>query len=76
MSKEKSFEYYLKKLESVVTKLEGGECTIEDALELYESGVDSLKICLEKLKAAEQKIVEISPSLSDEKNKKESEVVF
>ncbi len=76
MPKKNDFEYYLKKLEDVVDKLEKGGESIEESLKLYESGVENLKICLEKLKSAEQKVVEISPVLAIENSKKEAEPVF
>ena len=50
------FEEALKKLEEVVARLESGECSLEEALELYAQGVEMLKSCTVELKAAEQKV--------------------
>ena len=50
------FEDALKKLEAVVARLESGECTLEESLDLYSQGVQMLKVCTEHLTDAEQKV--------------------
>ena len=50
------FETALKKLESIVGNLEGGELSLEQSLEAYEEGVNALKQCYALLKQAEGKI--------------------
>ncbi len=50
------FEEALKKLEAVVARLEGGECSLEEALDLYAQGVEMLKSCSDELRTAEQKV--------------------
>ena len=50
------FEEALKKLEEIVTKLESGECSLDEALAFYAEGVSVLKSCTEELKAAEQTV--------------------
>ena len=54
--KNKSFEEHLKIAKDVVSKLESGDCTLDDMLNLYQEGVESLKICNEKLTSFEEKV--------------------
>jgi len=50
------FENALKKLEDIVAKLESGETTLDESLELYLAGVEALKICDNLLSEAEHKV--------------------
>jgi len=50
------FEDAMKRLEEIVDKLEGGELTLDDTLNLYEEGVKLSKFCMQKLQAAEKRI--------------------
>ena len=61
MSKEKNnnFESNLKKLESIVDKLESGNIGLEDSVKLYEEGMKIKKICDNKLKDIEMQIKKI-----------------
>ena len=43
-------------LEDIVKKLEGGELALDDSLKAFEEAVGYVKICNEKLEAAEQKV--------------------
>ena len=45
---------YLKKLESIVEKLENGEVDLEESVKLYEEGMSLKKACEEKLKSIEK----------------------
>ena len=57
MSEKKlSFEDSLKELELIVKKLEGGETTLDEMLELFEQGIARTKECNAQLENAEQKI--------------------
>lgn len=56
MSKSASFEHSLSALEHVVSQLEKGELSLEDALKQFEQGVVLARKCQETLKLAEQKI--------------------
>ena len=61
MSKEKAnnFEVNLKKLESIVDKLESGEAGLEESVKLYEEGMNIKKICDKKLQDIEMQIKKI-----------------
>lgn len=50
------FEDSLKKLESIVEKMEEGELTLEESIQHFEEGVALSKHCQEVLDGAEQKI--------------------
>jgi exodeoxyribonuclease VII small subunit len=54
--KMKDFETNLKQLEEIVSKLEGGELTLDQAMELFEEGVKLSRFCNAKLEEAEQKV--------------------
>lgn len=66
MSKKKSFEESLKELESIVSKLESGEMSLEESLEKFESGTKLYKDCKDQLSIAEKKIAILTDSLKEE----------
>lgn len=51
-----SFEAALARLESIVRMLEGGNAALDESLSVFEEGIALVKMCNEKLEAAEQKI--------------------
>jgi len=51
-----SFEESLKKLETIVEKLEQGDLALEDSLKLFEEGVSLSAACKQELEAAEGKV--------------------
>jgi len=61
-----SFENSLKKLEEIVEELEKGELSLDEALKLYEEGMQFSDKCLEKLNESKQKV----EKLTKEGNKK------
>jgi len=54
--KVKDFESALKSLEDIVVQLEGGDLTLDRALELFEEGVKISRFCSSKLDEAERKV--------------------
>jgi len=54
--KVKDFESALKSLEDIVAQLEGGDMTLDRALELFEEGVKVSRYCSSKLEEAERKV--------------------
>lgn len=56
VKKTDTLEASLKKLESIVDKLEGGQLDLEASLALFEEGVSLTKACQKKLGDAEKKI--------------------
>jgi len=59
---EMSFEVAMAELEAVVSKLESSQVALDDSIKLYERGADLKKHCEEKLKAAEEKVAQITLS--------------
>lgn len=51
-----SFEAALQDLERVVASLEGGDLTLQESLEAYERGIARLRVCHQRLTAAERRI--------------------
>ena len=60
MKKEIKFEEALKRLEEIVEKLETGQIALDDSIKVFEEGNELVKLCLDKLNKAEQKIKQIS----------------
>ena len=58
--KEMSFEQAMAELEAVVSKLESSQVALDDSIKLYERGAELKKHCEEKLKAAEEKVAQIT----------------
>ena len=54
--KELKFEAALQELEETVTKLEGGELALEEALELFERGQILAAHCSEQLESAAMRV--------------------
>lgn len=58
-----NFEKALKELEAIVSKMEGGDLTLEASLKQFEKGISLARNCQLALKHAEQRIEQ----LADEK---------
>lgn len=55
-----SFEEALMELESIVSRLESEEITLEDSVKLYEEGIKLSRICTEVLEKAESRIKQVN----------------
>jgi exodeoxyribonuclease VII small subunit len=55
-SDEQTFETAMERLEHVVQEMESDKLPLEDLLTRYEEGVKLVKVCQEKLAAAEKRI--------------------
>jgi len=51
-----NFEEALDQLEKMVTQLESGDLPLEQALDVFETGVKMSRICTQKLEQAEKKV--------------------
>jgi len=58
--KEISFEDSLKKLEEIVEELEKGKLSLDEALKLYEEGMEFSDKCMEKLNESKQRVEKIT----------------
>jgi exodeoxyribonuclease VII small subunit len=56
MSEEKTFEQALKSLEEAVARLEKGQIPLDEALDCFETGVQSANLCRKKLQAVETRV--------------------
>ena len=70
MTGSKGFEEALTELEQRVRKLEAGEVSLDEALQLFEEGVSLANTCHEQLDAAENRISSLSRGQAgiDERN--------
>ena len=55
-----NLEYSLKRLEEIVETLEQGNIPLNDAMKMYEEGVQLSKQCLDKLNQTELKLKRLS----------------
>ncbi len=60
MATEWTFEKAMTRLEQIVAALEGGKCTLDDSLKLFEEGTKLTAYCNTLLKEAEQKIIKLT----------------
>ncbi len=51
-----TFEEALARLENIVTKLEKGELSLEEAMAAFQEGMEFLRICITKLNVFEEQI--------------------
>lgn len=56
MQKKISFEDAMMKLDDTVRQLESGGLPLDESIRVFEEGIKLIKICNEKLEAAEQKV--------------------
>lgn len=54
--KKQSFEQAMGRLEEIVTRLERGECDLDESLKLFEEGAKLARSCNDMLDKAEQKV--------------------
>lgn len=56
MKKNISFEQAITELEEITEKLDGGALSLDESIEAFEKAVKLVKLCNEKLDAAEQRV--------------------
>jgi exodeoxyribonuclease VII small subunit len=59
------FEEAQRELERIVSQLEGGRASLEDAVALWERGDELYRYCLGKLNSAEGKIEELGARIEE-----------
>ncbi len=69
MAEELKFEKAMERLEKIVSELEGGEISLEDAIKRYEEGVKLSRLCMEKLSQAERKVEILTKALNGDVKK-------
>jgi exodeoxyribonuclease VII small subunit len=60
-----TFEEAQRELERIVSELEGGRASLEDAVVLWERGDELYRYCLGKLDSAEGKIEELGARIEE-----------
>lgn len=55
-----SYEQAVTRLEEIVSKLEDGECPLEQSMKLFQEGTELCAYCSKLLNDAKQKVTEIS----------------
>lgn len=55
-AKELTYEEAMEQLELTVRKLDNGDLPLEDAISSFQDGLEYIKVCQEKLNAAEGKL--------------------
>ena len=64
--KEQTLEKLFTQLEDVIREMEQGEVSLEEAFALYHKGVDTLKMCNEKIDKVEKKMIELQTEEEDD----------
>jgi exodeoxyribonuclease VII small subunit len=60
-----TFEEAQRELERIVSQLEGGRASLEDAVALWERGDELYRYCLERLDSAEGKVEELGDRIEE-----------
>ena len=60
MSKNTDFEKSLNELEKIVEKLQNGDISLDESIELFEKGIELSKDCRQTLENARQKITSLT----------------
>ena len=60
MATEWTFERAMGRLEQIVAALEGGRCTLDEAMKLFEEGAKLTSYCTRALQSAQQKILKLA----------------
>ena len=60
MTDEPTFESAQRELEAIVERLESGQASLDEAIELWERGEELYRFCLGKLDAAHGRIEELA----------------
>ena len=67
MTDEPAYEELARELESIVTRLEQGQVSLDDAIALWERGEQLYKLCAGKLDSAQGKIEELAARVESAK---------
>ncbi len=65
MENELTFEQALKRLNEISVAIQNTDCSLDDALKLFEEGLQLSKVCKDKLESFQQKFNEISAAMEN-----------
>lgn len=60
------FEKSLNELEKIISKLEQGDCSLEESISLFEQGMKHTENCREALEYAKDRILKLTEAESEE----------
>ncbi|NNE70016.1 MAG: exodeoxyribonuclease VII small subunit [Rhodothermales bacterium] len=63
---QETFEQSLARLEKITAQLEDPGTGLEDAIALYETGTELAKLCMDRLRSAEQRVEKLSEALAED----------
>ncbi|MBQ8885641.1 MAG: exodeoxyribonuclease VII small subunit [Clostridia bacterium] len=63
--KERTYESAMEELDEMIEKLESGELTLDESLEVFAEAVKLVKYCNEKLEGARKKMLVLSEELGE-----------
>jgi len=66
MSKTKTFESSIDELDSIVSKMESGDISLDESLKLFEQGIKLTRSCQKTLADAESKIEKLMAEVNEE----------
>ena len=59
-NEQRTYEEAITRLEQIVSKLESGQCSLDESLKLFEEGTNLTAFCSRALKTAEQTIIKLT----------------
>jgi exodeoxyribonuclease VII small subunit len=59
MSNKKTFEEAMEELEQIVNQLEKGDVPLEEALSIFQKGIELSQLCNKKLKHVEEQLAKV-----------------
>ena len=62
-----TFEDAMKRIEEIVSKLENGNSSLDESLELFEEATKLCAFCNKRLETAEQKVKSLAINVNEEK---------
>ena len=65
MTDEPTFESAQRELDAIVERLESGQASLDEAIQLWERGEELYRLCLGKLDAAQGRIEELARAVSE-----------
>lgn len=68
MNKEINFEKSLDELEKIVARLESGDISLDDSINLFERGMELTNECRKTLENARQKIITLTEAETEKEN--------
>ena len=66
-----NFEESMKELQNIVDKLEKGDLTLDESVDLFKKGVDLSKLCTKKLDCVEKQITILTEDGEEDESKEE-----